>query len=151
MKFQSNNSTGNSRGFLSKSPIYSSKIRQALTPPGKFRTQYRSPTASSPTTPTTTTTAGVATAGEVHQQQHEEQPYKRSVNFESDQPSHLSDKYAPTGDKGNVPDSPPPPPKRNSLQWGALERSLNQQVLLYIPAYYTTAVIFLDISIIYTI
>lgn len=128
---------------LSKSPIYSSRIRESLTPPGKF---YKDRTDSPPRRVPETSGGGSGSGAKSHQQELQDKlaSVKRSVGFDS---AKLSSKYASSnhnddvrgssssGDGGakgqRVPDSPPPPaPKsvKSVLNWGALEESLNQQV-----------------------
>ena len=127
---------------LSKSPIYSSRIRESLTPPGKF---YKDRADSPPRRAAEFSGEGGSSGGgsgvKSHQQELQDKlaSVKRSVGFDS---AKLSAKYAASShsEEGRghsaaktqrVPDSPPPPaPKsvKNVLNWGALEESLNQQV-----------------------
>ena len=106
--------------MLSKSPIYTSKVRDALTPPSKFRStkSRHSPAAGNigGVASASATTSAAASASN-----------KKFVNFEGE-----DDKRADSAVNMNmrVPESPPPPPRHtaSTLNWGAMRDSLQQQV-----------------------
>lgn len=141
MQFAARGVSSANKQPLSKSPIYSSRIRESLTPPGKFyKDRAESPSRRAPES--SSSGGGSGSGVKSHQQELQDKlaSAKRSVGFDG---AKLSSKYASStnggearggsgGVKGQrVPDSPPPPaPKsmKTVLNWGALEESLNQQV-----------------------
>lgn len=138
----------------SKSPLYSSKIRGSLTPPGKFlgRSPDKASYVASNGADRASRRSNGGGGGSGSSGSSGEQTDRRSVNFSGqDHVHHLSDKYAPSPDGGStgtaagagvvggdrdasnlrVPESPPPPPRQNLanvLNWGALNESLSRQV-----------------------
>lgn len=123
MQFAVRGSSSANKQPLSKSPIYSSRIRESLTPPGKFnKDRVESPPRRSYTT--------AASGAKSHQQELQDQlaSAKRSVGFDNSRSEGRSGSASKTQ---RVPDSPPPPPKsvKSVLNWGALHDSLNQQVI----------------------
>jgi hypothetical protein len=145
MQFAARGTTSSSSS-ATKQPIYSSRIRESLTPPGKFN-KSRADSDS----PLKRSSGGGGPGNNVQQELQDrlsQSRSKHSVGFEEGRP-RLSTKYATTissssYDKGRdlsphrsggegigrVPESPPPPPKslKSGLNWGALDESLKLQV-----------------------